>query len=175
MLNNTVANNSAASAAAVFIDGQVGNIAVTNNLLIDSSNAGAVFCGFSSGQVPAFVRNDVFSQGGAGYSGACQDGGPGNFNLNVDPQFAGPANGNFHLQTTSPAIDAGLNADGLPDVDLDGNGRIGPGNAGTCLGSVDLGVYEAQLFATGTTFVQTSADLGSTPSWEATSIVCSFL
>ena len=164
MLNNTVANNSAGSGAEVFIDGADGNIAFTNNLLIDSSTAGAIFCGSSSGQVPTFVRNDVFSQGGAAYSGACQNGGPGNFgNLNVDPQFASPANGNFHLQTTSPAIDAGLNANGLPDVDLDGNGRIGPGNAGTCLGSVDLGAYELQLFATGTTFVQTSADLGSTP------------
>jgi hypothetical protein len=164
MLNNTVANNSAGSGAEVFIDGQDGNIAFTNNLLIDSSTAGAIFCGLSSGQVPTFLRNDVFSQGGAAYSGACQDGGPGNFgNINVDPQFASPANGNFHLQTTSPAIDAGLNANGLPDVDLDGNGRIGPGNAGTCVGSADLGVYEAQLFATGTVFVQTSADLGSTP------------
>ena len=57
MLNNTVANNSAASGVEVFIDGQDGNIAFTNNLLIDSSSAGAVFCGFTSGQVP-----DLFAQ-----------------------------------------------------------------------------------------------------------------
>jgi hypothetical protein len=53
-------------------------------------------------------------------------------NLQADPQFAGP--GDYHLQPTSPAIDAALPGYG-PDSDYDGNPRP-TGNA------PDIGAYE---------------------------------
>jgi PKD repeat protein len=57
---------------------------------------------------------------------------------NVDPLFVDPANGDFHLQATSPCINAGDNsAPGLPATDMDGNPRIANG-------TVDMGAYEYQ-------------------------------
>ena len=48
---------------------------------------------------------------------------PGAGVINVDPLFADPANGDFRLGDSSPAIDAGINL-GVPTIDLDGQRRI---------------------------------------------------
>ncbi|MEM1119756.1 MAG: HYR domain-containing protein, partial [Bacteroidota bacterium] len=56
---------------------------------------------------------------------------------NQDPFFANPAAGDFHIVATSPAVDAGNNAD-VPSyltLDADGNPRI-------ATGIVDLGIFE---------------------------------
>jgi hypothetical protein len=63
----------------------------------------------------------------------CVDGSAGN--INVDPLFVDFANGDLHLQTNSPCINAGLNAVAPPGTDVEGNARI----AG---GTVDIGAYE---------------------------------
>jgi predicted outer membrane repeat protein len=65
-------------------------------------------------------------------------------NLDIDPHFVDSTNGNYHLVSGSPCINAGANnAPSLPLTDLDGNPRI--------VGStVDLGCYEfnsAPIFA----------------------------
>ncbi|MCP4711718.1 MAG: hypothetical protein GY869_24125, partial [Planctomycetes bacterium] len=58
-----------------------------------------------------------------------QGGYPGTGNINQDPLFVDPANGNFHLQSGSPCIDAGDNtAPELPVLDFDGDNRIIDGN-----------------------------------------------
>ena len=54
-----------------------------------------------------------------------------------NPQFINPANGDFHLQSTSPAIDTG-SSNSAPSTDLDGDSR--PQGAG-----YDIGAYEYVL------------------------------
>jgi len=66
-----------------------------------------------------------------------QGGWPGTGNINADPLFADPFDGNYHLRPHSPCINAGDNAAVPPSVttDLDGRPRI-IGRA------VDMGAYE---------------------------------
>lgn len=46
----------------------------------------------------------------------------GSYSIEGDPQFVNPANADFHLKSTSPAIGVG-SSDGAPYTDFDGNGR----------------------------------------------------
>lgn len=58
--------------------------------------------------------------------------------ISQDPLFVDAPGGDFHLQESSPAIDAGTDtADGIPAVDLDGAERI-QGAA------VDMGAFESE-------------------------------
>ena len=71
-----------------------------------------------------------------------QGGFSGEGNINSDPMFAGPTQGNYHLQKSSPCIDKGNNsAMELPDTDFDGNSRLIDGdNDG--LAKADMGADE---------------------------------
>ena len=60
-------------------------------------------------------------------------------NLAADPWFVNPAGSDYHLQCTSPCINAGTNQDWMIGAtDLDGNPRLYAG------GRVDMGAYEYQ-------------------------------
>ncbi|MCH8005018.1 MAG: hypothetical protein IH888_02170 [Planctomycetes bacterium] len=72
-------------------------------------------------------------------------------NIDADPLFVDPANGDYHLQANSPLIDAGHNwaIAGIADTDLDGNPRFAddPATVDTGCGVpiiVDMGAYEFQ-------------------------------
>jgi parallel beta-helix repeat protein len=70
---------------------------------------------------------------------------PGEGNIAVDPLFIDPDDGNFHLQWTSPCIDAGNNsARCIPVTDFDGDPRILDGD-GDDVATVDMGVDEYLL------------------------------
>jgi hypothetical protein len=58
-------------------------------------------------------------------------------NITNEPGFVSLANADYHLQTTSPAINSGNNAAVVGTFDLDGNARI-------VGGTVDIGAYEYQ-------------------------------
>jgi hypothetical protein len=63
-------------------------------------------------------------------------------NIDASPEFVNPTNGDFHLSSNSPAIDAGTNsASNLPALDFEGDPRILDGN-GDGVAIVDMGVDE---------------------------------
>jgi hypothetical protein len=66
-------------------------------------------------------------------------------NSKANPQFVDAANGDFHLQATSPAIDS-ANGDAAPATDFDGNPRVDdPLTANTGIGTpayADRGAFE---------------------------------
>lgn len=63
-------------------------------------------------------------------------------NISVDPLFIDPKHDDYHLQTGSLCIDAGMNdAPGLPETDLEGNPRVLDGD-GDEIAVVDMGAYE---------------------------------
>jgi len=152
LVNNTVVNNTASSGAGVFADGFDAAAQLVNNIFF-SSTSSPVACGNGHGNangiLPQFSFNDAFSPAASGFAGFCSNlnGAPGN--ISTDPQFVDSANGDYHLQAGSPAIDSGNNsAPNLPSQDLDGNPRIAFGSATTCSNTVDLGVYEFVLTTT---------------------------
>jgi hypothetical protein len=57
-------------------------------------------------------------------------------NINSDPLFVDSANGNYHLQNTSPCLGKGTNTD-APTTDLEGNPRPNPTGSNS-----DMGAYE---------------------------------
>jgi hypothetical protein len=74
---------------------------------------------------------------------------PGEGNINEDPLFVDPDNGDFHLQAGSPCIDMGTDIDvDLPATDFEGTPRVLDGN-GDDTATVDMGADEAFLSATG--------------------------
>ena len=76
---------------------------------------------------------------------SCIPGTAGEENIDADPLWVDPENGDYHLRVGSPCIDSGTDT-GLT-VDLDGNPRpvdvIGTGIDGP--GAYDMGAYEFQL------------------------------
>jgi hypothetical protein len=61
----------------------------------------------------------------------------GSGNITNSPLFVNQTNGDFHLQSNSPCINAGKNASAAGNADLDGNPRLQGG-------TVDLGAFEFQ-------------------------------
>ncbi len=84
----------------------------------------------TSGGSPIIMYSDV------------QGGHPGEGNIDQDPQFVDPANGDYHLGPGSPCIDAGTNyAPRLPPKDFEGDERIMDGNEDGQF-HVDMGIDE---------------------------------
>ena len=136
LVNNTVAGNSG-SDSSVFLGGFDAQVQLSNNIVAASNTQPAVLCNTTySSTSPIFDHNDLFNSAGSAAQGSCSQAVGAGGNISADPQFA--AAGDYHLQSTSPAIDAGNSgAPSLPSTDLDGQPRInGP--------AVDQGVYEAQ-------------------------------
>ena len=144
VVNNTIVGNTAAdSSSGVFTTGWAQNATLVNNIVIAAAGQTGVTCNTLWSSVSAiFSFNDVYAATGVSWTATCDfTSNPGN--LSLDPLFIDPA-GNFRLQSSSPAVDAGSNsAPGLPPTDLDGNPRVVDGN-GDGNAVVDLGAYELQ-------------------------------
>jgi hypothetical protein len=142
VVNNTIAGNTALQGSAVLADGFDIATRLTNNILVGTGAVAVLECGtFNDVNSPIIAFNDVFhTEGGLTYGGVCADQTGVNGNISVDPLFVDATAGNFHLQPTSRAIDAGMNA-GAPNIDIDGDSRPIDGN-GDGVARVDLGADE---------------------------------
>ncbi|HVN92702.1 MAG TPA: Ig-like domain repeat protein [Terracidiphilus sp.] len=157
MVNNTFANNTVAPvfnepASQVLIDGDVSQFSFVNNILYGTGSSPLLVCNglyayLSPG--PMLVENnDVFNPSGPAYDPSCANGAGVAGNIAVDPLFNNLASDDFHLQSSSPVIDAGNNqalAMLMPygvdlTSDLDGNHRIQNGTGKGCV--IDMGTYE---------------------------------
>ena len=148
LVNNSIVGASGGTqGSAVYAAGFDSQVRFFNNLLIGAAGINAVYCdGLYQPQPPTFTNNDAFSSGATGFAGTCVSSGGQNGNISADPLFVNPAS-DFHLQSGSPAIDAGTNsAPNLQQTDISGNLRIADGN-NDCVSTVDLGVYELQRTA----------------------------
>ena len=155
--NNTFANNTTPSmwnvgASQVLIDGDVSKFSFVNNVLYGTGSYPLLVCNdvyayLSPG--PMLVENnDVFNPSGPAYDSSCANGAGVAGNISADPLFDSPANNDFHLQSGSPAIDAGNNQAlamltpyGIDlTTDLDGKPRVQDATGKGC--TIDMGAYE---------------------------------
>ena len=126
LINCTVSGNCAVSGTNAPPEGPgvyVDSGSVTNSI---------IFLNVTNG-----TAGDSFNAGSGVFDHCCTTPDPGGIgNITQDPQFVGPANGDFHLKSTSPCMDAGVVQPWMAGAqDLDGNPR-------TVHGTVDMGAYE---------------------------------
>jgi len=88
---------------------------------------------------PTIIRSDIKNCGGS-TNWVTECGIDAGGNIDLDPMFMDLVTSDFHLQSTSPAIDTGNN-DACPGTDIDGVGRPKDGN-GDGIAICDMGVYE---------------------------------
>jgi PKD repeat protein len=142
IVNNTIVSNVSGAAAALrIIDGSTGNTVLNNVLLGADGNAFRI----SSDSLSGLVSD--YNAGSSSYqsedTGATQTAAQWQAQTGQDKHsvaatasalFVNAAGNNYHLSSTSPAIDKGTTTD-APSTDLDGNAR--PNGNG-----VDIGAYE---------------------------------
>ncbi len=144
---NSLIQDAWVDGSQVALGGAASQVGFFNDLIIGNDSYSAIACWpayqYLSGAPPVVVNSDVLNAGGAAYGGWCTTPADSTGNISADPKFNNPMNGDFHLQTGSPAIDSGFNASpGMLTTDLDSNPRIQNAN-GASEPIVDMGVYEA--------------------------------
>lgn len=117
---NTIVGNSAINGGGVFVDFAL-LIKLTNNIVAFNSS-GILYKNYS--QFNGTLRNNCVFGNTVNYKGMTDPTGT-NGNISADPQFAGFAFGDLHIQPGSPCINAGNDSD-VQDgsTDIDGQNRI---------------------------------------------------
>lgn len=161
--NNIVAFNGSLGYPGILMGGEFGggndgNWNIYNNTFYQNES-GEIYVSTGSSPNSIIMKNNIIvpKSGKSYYSGKTGSFFTGSNNLyygagngplwdsnrldNLNPQFVNPETENFHLQATSPAIDAGTSAvNTIVPKDFDGNPRtVGEG--------FDIGVYEYQTDA----------------------------
>jgi hypothetical protein len=138
IINSTVTNNIADDGSGIFLLG--GTLTVRNSIIWGNTLPE----GFPSRADFSDIR---------GWSGS------GSNNLDADPRFVAPEDGDFRLSGESPCLDRGDPAYAPPanTTDLDGHARV-------LCGRVDIGAYE---FGMGDYNCDRSVDLSDFSGWPA--------
>ena len=141
IVNNLVYENSAQSGGGIYSSGDsiiVNNTVVSNTSSSQYASGSGVWCTFGYPTVAnniiynnsivgsmgtTLISNDVYSESISG--GDYYPFMPHETDINVPPVFVNPDSDDYHLQETSPCIDAGDDdMPGLPSADIDGNARV---------------------------------------------------
>jgi hypothetical protein len=140
LVNNTIADNDAASWPGIYATGVDARNQIYNNI-IGARFGPALYCDNGATVTPPVLdSNDIFSMQTAAYGGTCADQTGIRGNLSADPQFLDPDAGKYRVGFASPVVDAGNNS--APDIqmtDLAGNPRISGSTNGD---RIDIGAYE---------------------------------
>ncbi len=124
----TIRNSTIASNADYGVRQEQGTLAITNSIIANNSTYGL---SYSSGTL-THTYNLLFGNTNGDYQGTAAD----PTELSEDPLFENISSFDYHLTSGSPAIDAGADAAGTVDDDLEGNAR-------PFAGGWDLGCYES--------------------------------
>ncbi|MBD3280739.1 DUF5123 domain-containing protein [Candidatus Dojkabacteria bacterium] len=144
-LNNTVYENGSTSGVIQ----QAGSIQVENNI-ITNSNIGVNLMGGSLSNSSNLYWNNTSNCVGCTIDAT---------SIDSDPLFTDPASGDFTLQSTSPAIDAGADLTGTVDTDIRGLARPNAGGH-------DIGAYEdGNLYVAGDTGDDMTGDGSASAPW----------
>jgi parallel beta-helix repeat protein len=157
LANNTIAFNQGPIASGIWADGFQGQAELTNNIIVANPGQTALVCsGRFDASMPKLKANNLFSDLGKPYGGACTEQTGLNGNISADPLFVSTEG--YRLQPTSPSIDAGDNVvsgapsapnpngwtQALPPLDFFGSPRVQDGN-GDGVAVMDMGVHEVGL------------------------------
>jgi hypothetical protein len=135
--NNTFVDNP----AGILVDARVDTgLQIYRNNILWGNDVGLLVNFLIPGNGPTWENNLVFGNG-TNYSGIADQTGL-NGNISVPPRFRDPVNDDYHLRSSSPAIDAGAIVSGLKR-DFDGHPRPVDGN-GNGTAEFDIGAYEFQ-------------------------------
>jgi hypothetical protein len=125
-----------------------------NNIIVGNTALPAIQCGWGNSALdaayqPIFDHNLLLNSGGPIFAPACLDTSTQYGNISADPKFANQSGNDYHLQSGSPAFDAGntsilqsLADNGLNiTTDFDGNPRVTDAT-GQGYPIIDMGAYE---------------------------------
>jgi parallel beta-helix repeat protein len=144
LFNNTIVDNHAPLGAGIYASGDNRQVAITNNIIVESDSQTPLYCTNLRGTViPLISFNNVFAPQGTPYGGQCPDQTGINANISADPMFVDPTLQDYGLQAISPSIDAGDNFAAGPfyGIDLEGQPRFLDGNRDGSV-VIDMGAYE---------------------------------
>jgi hypothetical protein len=129
------------------------NRVIVNNIISGSTSYPAVNCSWynppSEADQPTFQNDILYNAGGPFFGSYCVDVSHKYNNIVADPQFVSPSTGDYHLKSTSPAIDSGQNTvlqtfltmtSRNLNTDFDGNPRVQDATSKGCI--IDMGAYE---------------------------------
>ena len=147
--NNEISLNSALYGGGIYCYSS--SPTIINNTVSGNSSigGGGIFCWYHSypkvtntilwADFPYEIYVDTSSEIDITYSDI-QDGWPGEGNIDADPLFIDPDNGDYHLNDSSPCIGAGIMTPDVPATDIEGNPRPNPPGS-----NPDMGAYENPL------------------------------
>jgi hypothetical protein len=147
-VNCTIAGNVARTGGGVFAGSETG-VEITNSILWDNHAEDGPQLAIRGPSTAAIVSHCALEGGDSAVhveQDTTLDWGPGN--IDADPLFVDPGEGDYHLAPGSPCIDAGCNCGVPADVtDLDGEGRFfddpdTPDSGSGWPPVVDMGAYE---------------------------------